>query len=112
MNTSQKLTLVKSIHTAIWVFFNLVLIYLYYAVLTDQVGFLFWIGIGLFGLEMLVLLLYRWHCPLTFVARRYSDSPMDNFDIYLPLWLARHNKSIYSALLLSLLVLYLIKFVI
>lgn len=111
MNTSQKLTLVKSIHTAIWVFFNLVLIYLYYTVLSSNINYLFWIGIGLFGLEMLVLLLYRWHCPLTFVARRYSDSPMDNFDIYLPLWLARYNKSIYSALLGFLLILYFAKFV-
>jgi hypothetical protein len=28
--------------------------------------------------------------------RKYSDSPKDNFDIYLPNWLARYSKLIYS----------------
>ena len=38
-------------------------------------------------------------CPLTIVARRYSDSQLPNFDIYLPIWLARYNKHIYGVLL-------------
>jgi hypothetical protein len=35
---------------------------------------------------------------LTDVAARYTDARQDNFDIYLPLWLARHNKSIFGTL--------------
>ena len=38
-------------------------------------------------------------CPLTIVARRYSDSQLPNFDIYLPIWLAPYNKHIYGVLL-------------
>lgn len=42
----------------------------------------------------LVLLSFKLSCPLTLVARKYSNSPKDNFDIFLPNWLARYNKVI------------------
>lgn len=48
--------------------------------------------------ECLVLLANRWSCPLTTVAARYTDDRQDNFDIYLPLWLARYNKHIFGGL--------------
>ena len=38
--------------------------------------------------------------PLTAVAARFTEQRHDNFDIYLPLWLARHNKLIFGALYL------------
>jgi hypothetical protein len=41
------------------------------------------------------------------MARRYSDSTRHNFDIYLPEWLARYNKLIYS-IFLSLIMLILV----
>ncbi len=109
MTSGQKLLWVKSIHTLIWLWFNLVFIYLFYAVLTDSVDYRFWIGVGLIILETLVLLAFRWSCPLTVVARKYSSSTRANFDIYLPLWLARYNKTIYSALFIILILLYLLK---
>ena len=49
-------------------------------------------------LEVVVLLINRWSCPLTGVAARYTDNRQDNFDIYLPLWLAKHNKLIFGTL--------------
>lgn len=48
--------------------------------------------------ECLVLALNRGRCPLTGIAARYTDDHADNFDIYLPLWLARHNKRIFGFL--------------
>jgi hypothetical protein len=35
---------------------------------------------------------------LTDLAGRYTEQRADNFDIYLPLWLARRNKLIFGAL--------------
>jgi hypothetical protein len=32
------------------------------------------------------------------MAARYTDDRADNFDIYLPLWLARYNKHIFGFL--------------
>jgi hypothetical protein len=96
----KKLTIIKIIHSLIWIFFNIVLIYLFYAVLSDRITSWVWICLGLFVLEGVVLLVFKNRCPLTLVARKYSDSQKDNFDIYLPNWLARYNKRIYTLLLL------------
>ena len=100
MNNEQKLTLVKIIHTLIWIFFNLVIGYMLYAVIVNKIDHWLWIGYGLIGLEVLTLLIFRLSCPLTLIARNYSDSTRDNFDIYLPNWLARHNKLIYCLIML------------
>ncbi|MFI5182627.1 MAG: hypothetical protein ACHQPI_14690 [Thermoanaerobaculia bacterium] len=54
--------------------------------------------IGLVGLEVLVLMFNSWQCPLTPLAARYTVERRANFDIYLPEWLARHNKSVFGAL--------------
>ena len=51
-------------------------------------------------IECAILLLNHGRCPLTDVARRYTDERTDNFDIYLPLWLARYNKAIFGTLFL------------
>ena len=50
------------------------------------------------GVEVLVLVANRLKCPLTGVAEKYTEERQDNFDIYLPLWLARYNKHIFGAL--------------
>lgn len=98
MTHQTKLILVKIIHTLIWLFFNVVLFYMAYAVNVNKIDKFVWIGIGLIVLEGVVLLIFNKVCPLTIVARRYSDSTKDNFDIYLPNWLAKHNKLIYTTL--------------
>ena len=36
--------------------------------------------------------------PLTGAARRYTRDRSDNFDIFLPEWLAKHNKLIFGSL--------------
>ncbi len=96
--TSRKLVLIKSVHTLVWAFYNIVIFYLLYAVLTNRIDYWVWVCIGLVVLEGIVLLVFRWFCPLTLLARRYSDSTRENFDIYLPQWLAKYNKVIYTTL--------------
>jgi len=49
-------------------------------------------------IEVLILLANRWRCPLTSVAARFTEQRRDNFDIYLPEWLARHNQRIFGML--------------
>lgn len=93
------LTLIKTIHTAIWIFFNIVMAYLIYAVAMDRIDHWVWICLSLFVLEGVVLLVFKYRCPFTILAHRYSDSSRDNFDIYLPNWLAKYTKVIYTGLL-------------
>ena len=100
MTQQVKLALIKILHTVIWVFFNVVIFYLLYAVLADKIDRWVWICIGLLVLEGIVLFTFKNVCPVTLIARKYSDSQKHNFDIYLPEWLAKHNKTIYSAVIL------------
>jgi hypothetical protein len=95
-----KLTSIKLLHTLIWLFFNVVIFYLLYAVLINKIDRWVWMGIGFVLLEGIVLLIFKNRCPLTVMARKYSDSSKDNFDIYLPNWLAKYNKLIYTGLFL------------
>jgi len=99
----RRLTLIKTIHTIIWGFFNLVLIYLAYAAISDKIDIWVWIGVVIIILEGVVLLIFRNSCPLTIVARKYSDSTAENFDIYLPNWLAKYNKLIYTTIFIVIL---------
>ena len=46
-----------------------------------------------------VLALNKGRCPLTGLAARFTEERTDNFDIYLPNWVARYNKAIFGTLL-------------
>ena len=106
MTNNQKLVSLKLLHTLIWIVFNGVLGYLFYAAIVFKIDYKFWTGIGFITLEGLLLLIFKMHCPLTLIARKYSDSGKDNFDIFLPNWIARYNKLVYSCLLVVLIIIY------
>lgn len=96
---SQKLIFVKALHTIIWAIMVAAICCILYAGLSGKVTSITYVSMGLMAFEGLALLAGRGSCPLTPIARHYSDSAKDNFDIYLPEWLARHNKTIFGALL-------------
>jgi hypothetical protein len=98
MDDSVRLTLIKILHTLIWLFFNVVIFYLLYAVIINKIDQWVWICLGLIALEGITLVIFKKMCPVTLLARKYSNSQKDNFDIYLPNWLARYNKEIYSTI--------------
>lgn len=98
MGNKAKLLLIKIIHTIIWLFYNLVIFYLLYAVIINKIDHWVWICTGLVVLEGLVLLTFKMFCPLTVIARKFSNSSKNNFDIFLPNWLAKYNKIIYTSI--------------
>ncbi len=98
MSSTIKLFSVKLIHTVIWAFFVTVIFYVLYCGLANQLTTYTWIAIGLVVAEGLVLLVFGGRCPLTILAQNYSDSDRDNFDIFLPNWLAQYNKLIFTSL--------------
>ena len=100
MNPSEKLTVVKFVHTLIWLFFVAAIFYILYSGISNKITMYTWIAIGLIIAEGVVLVLFKMFCPLTLIARKYSDSEKDNFDIYLPNWLARYNKIIFTTIYL------------
>lgn len=54
--------------------------------------------IAIVSAEVIVLVVNGMRCPLTGIAARYTDDRRDNFDIYLPPWLAKYNKIIFGTL--------------
>lgn len=100
MKTAYALRTVKLIHTIIWAFFaSCIFAIPVFAVL----GKLFLANLlGLIVLvEVLVLVFNRWSCPLTPIAARYTSDRRANFDIYLPEWVARYNKTIFGVAYLA-----------
>ncbi len=89
---------IKIIHTIIWAIMVAAILYILYCGLTNQFNILLWVSIGLIFLEGLALLLNKWNCPLTSIAARYTPDRTDNFDIYLPIFLAKYTKTVFSAL--------------
>ena len=94
---STALRLLKTIHTVVWALFAGSILAIPVLAWRNQ-----WVAtsslIALVLIECLVLLVNRMRCPLTNVAERYTADRQDNFDIYLPLWLAKYNKHIFGSL--------------
>lgn len=97
-----KLNRIKSFHTLIWIFFNVVIIKMAISISCNKIDTLFWICTGLIIMEAAVLLIFKGICPLSIIARKYTDSAKPNFDIFLPEWLAKYNKIIYGSIVLFL----------
>jgi hypothetical protein len=97
---TAKLLLVKVLHTAIWASFVFVILYILYSGIYDRINLLTWVAIALIVAEGIVLLICRWRCPLTLIAKKYADNHVVGFDIFLPGWLAKHNKTIFTSLYL------------
>lgn len=93
----SRLILIRLLHTAVWLFFCVCVFALPVAGGYHRFGWAM-VLTGLILLECLVLFLNHKRCPLTDLAARYTPDRADNFDIYLPLWLARHNKAIFGTL--------------
>jgi hypothetical protein len=95
---TTKLWWTKTLHTAVWAFFVAAVLTVLHSGITNNITVYTCIASGLVAAEGLVLLAFKGHCPLTLIARKYSTSTADNFDIFLPVWLARYNKLLFSVL--------------
>jgi hypothetical protein len=80
-----------------------------FAVIVNKIDQWLWIGFGLVALEGMTLVFFKFFCPLTIIARKYSESTKDNFDIYLPNWLAKYTKLIYTSIVAIILVITIIR---
>jgi len=89
--------MIKAFHTVVWAFFAGAILAIPFATLRREFT---WVA-GLAAvvlIEVAILAFNRMRCPLTDVAARYTEDRRPNFDIYLPVWLAEHNKQVFGAL--------------
>jgi len=94
------LVCIKLLHTAIWLFFVACILAL---PITAQMRRFRWAATFavLVLIECAILALNHFRCPLTDLAAHYTTARAANFDIYLPLWLAAHNQTIFGTLFLA-----------
>ena len=95
--SATALVAVKVVHTIAWAFFAGCILAIPVASWQGHHALAAWL-IAIVFVEVAVLLANGWRCPLTSLAARFTDERHDNFDIYLPEWLARHNKLIFGIL--------------
>jgi len=91
---------IKVVHTVVWILFVACILALPVAGCLRR----FRAGIVLtvvILVECLVLALNHFRCPLTDMAARYTTNRAANFDIFLPLWLAAHNKTVFGTLFIA-----------
>lgn len=89
--------MIKGLHTLVWAVFAGSILAIPSFAYNGKLS-IAWTLIGLVLIEVVVLVINRMRCPLTDIAGRYTKDRQDNFDIYLPLWLARYNKQIFGGL--------------
>ncbi|MGH9543752.1 MAG: hypothetical protein ACRD23_00905 [Terriglobales bacterium] len=95
-HVSNPLVTIKLAHTAIWAVLAGCILALPLTALLHRFN---WVVIltAIILVECGVLAVNRGRCPLTDVAARFTDERADNFDIYLPNWLASRNKTVFSS---------------
>ena len=94
---STALKAIKTAHTIVWAVFAGCTLAIPFASWRGEHRAAAWLAAMVFA-EVAVLVVNRGRCPLTSVAAQYTTDRRANFDIYLPEWLAKHNKSIFGAL--------------
>lgn len=88
---------IKLLHTAAWAVFAGAIVCIPLAAWTWRYDWVVWLS-ALVAVEVVILAVNGWHCPLTPMAARHTDDRRANFDIYLPEWLARYNKQVFGPL--------------
>lgn len=93
------LTAIRLLHTVVWAFFVACIAGIFAATWAGRLG-LATLLIAVVMVEVAVLVANAWRCPLTAMAARHTEQRQANFDIFLPLWLARHNQAVFGTLYL------------
>jgi hypothetical protein len=96
-NSARALFLIRLVHTFAWAVFAVSIVAIPAVTTAGNFRVALWLSL-LVWIEVAILLANRMRCPLTGVAGRYTENRADNFDIFLPEWLARHNKLIFGTL--------------
>lgn len=100
MGSASALRAIRLLHTVVWALLVAVIIAIPVTAWREQYGF-FALLTGIILVEVAVLAANSYRCPLTNIAGRYTDNRSDNFDIYLPLIIARYNKQIFGTLFVA-----------
>eukprot|EP00768_Dysnectes_brevis_P004546 gnl/Dysnectes_brevis/3277_a4106_1014.p1 GENE.gnl/Dysnectes_brevis/3277_a4106_1014~~gnl/Dysnectes_brevis/3277_a4106_1014.p1 ORF type:complete len:140 (-),score=5.40 gnl/Dysnectes_brevis/3277_a4106_1014:78-497(-) len=98
----RQLVTIKLIHSIIWIFMSSLIMFTLISGIIGSATSTVIAAHLIVVLEGLILVFFGWKCPLTILAERIVPPEISqttpNFDIYLPRWLARWNKTIFTTL--------------
>ena len=96
----EKLKTIKITHTIIWAIFVFIIFFILYSGIFNKVNILTWVAIAVVLIEGIVLIFHKWQCPFTILGKKYTQNTDVGFDIYLPKWIAKNNKAIFTPIYL------------
>lgn len=111
MTTKLTITHIKAIHSVIWFIMAVAIMYTLYSGITGKINAITYWSIFLIVFEIVTLLINKWTCPLTNIARNIKSDWQDGDDIFLPTWLAMNNKQIFGTLFILGVVLVILRLV-
>jgi hypothetical protein len=100
MTDTQRLTLIRAVHTAIYVVMASSSLIVLYAGLTGAHGAWLWVASGLVAIESLIFAASGLKCPLTAIAVKYGATKDRAYDTFLPERLTRHTFAVFGPLIL------------
>ena len=105
MTDSQRLAIIRAVHTAIYLVMATSTFVLLYAGITGATGAWLWIAIALLSIEVAVYVGNGMRCPITAVAVRYGAKTGHVFDTFLPERVTRHTFRFFTTVMVVGLVL-------
>ena len=99
MTDRQLLTLIRAIHTTIYLVMAASTFVLVYAGLSGAHGLWLWVALALLGLETVVYVGNGMRCPLTALAVRYGAETGYVFDTFLPERATRYTFNFFGTLM-------------
>jgi len=90
-----RLVAIKLLHTGVWAVLAACILALPIVAFTGHFRWALLLSATVIC-ELGVLAANRGRCPLTDLAARFTENRAANFDIYLPNWLAEHNKAVFG----------------
>jgi len=93
------LTAIKALHTMVWALLAGAIVALPFLAIHGAFRWGAILSVVILA-ECVVLIANGWRCPMTDWAAKYTADRSPNFDIYMPSWLARYNKTVFGSLFL------------
>ena len=88
---------IRLLHTCVWAIFASAIVSIPILATLGYLRAAVWMSVLVWA-EVAILCVNGLRCPLTGIAERYTEGRTANFDIFLPLWLAKNNKLIFGGL--------------
>ena len=97
----HSITVIKSIHTIVFIFLSGLLGLFLYEVIANRITLFTWTAVTLFIAEGFILLINGGRCPLTTYAEKLGSTHGQITDIFLPKWFADRIFKIYTGLFIG-----------